>query len=140
MIDINLSGILDSGFKLIDSLYTSDEEKAEAKRKLISLQQEGKLKEFEASQAVMLAEAKSTDKFTSRARPSIMYVFYIMILVGIPMGILSAFKPEIATQIAIGFSSWLEAIPSDLYNLFTFAILGYSGARSFDKKKLLDKK
>ena len=79
MFNIDAGNVLKSGFDLIDSLFTSDEEKAEAKRKLIQLQQEGKLKELEAKQKVMLAEAQSKDKWTSRARPSFMYVFYIII-------------------------------------------------------------
>jgi len=139
MIDINLSGILDSGFKLIDSLYDSPVEKAEAKRKLIQLQQEGKLKEFEAQQSVMLAEAKSKDKYTSRARPSILYVFYILVLFSIPMGILSAFNPDMAINIIDGFKNWLNAIPERLYDMFGYVILGYMGTRSFDKHKLLNK-
>jgi len=85
--------------------------------------------------SVMVAEASSQDKWTSRARPSFMYVIYILILASLPMGILYAIHPQTAANIATGFQSWLKAIPSDLYALFGAGYLGYAGARSYEKVK-----
>jgi hypothetical protein len=52
------------------------------------------------------------------------------------MGILSAFKPELAIAIAAGARAWLNAIPGELYALFGAGYLGYSHMRSGDKKML----
>ena len=86
--------------------------------------------------SVMLAEAKSKDPWTSRARPSFMYVIYIMILFAIPMGILSAFNPEMAAQVAEGMKSWLSSIPDGLWATFGIGYTGYSVARSWDKRNI----
>ena len=83
----------------------------------------------------ILAEASSTDPWTSRARPSFLYVIYVMILMSIPMGVLSAFEPQMADAIASGMQKWLEAIPEDLYVLFGIGYVGYAGARTWEKRK-----
>jgi phosphotransferase system glucose/maltose/N-acetylglucosamine-specific IIC component len=64
-----------------------------------------------------------------------MYVIYILILMAIPMGFLSAFSPHTATAVAEGFKMWLQAIPDSLYTLFGVGYLGYTGARSLEKVK-----
>lgn len=84
--------------------------------------------------SVMVAESASQDKWTSRGRPMFLYVMYIFILSGIPVGILSIFRPDAATQIAAGTTAWLKAIPSDMWWLFGAGYLGYVGARSWDKR------
>jgi hypothetical protein len=82
---------------------------------------------------VALEEAKSQDKWTSRARPAFLYVVYLFILFAIPMGILSIFSPVAAERIASGTSSWLKAIPESMWYLFGAGYLGYGAFRSFDK-------
>ena len=121
------------GASLIDSLYTSDSERAEAKLKLATLQQQGKLETLQTRMSAILAEANSKDPWTSRARPSFMYVMYIMILTAIPMGILSAFQPEIAERIATGMKMWLDAIPESMWALFGVGYTGYAVSRTYDK-------
>ena len=128
-----LGGVLQAGFNLIDSLYTSDEEKAEAKLKLQVLAQNGELKKLEVGMSAIIAEANSKDPWTSRARPSFMYVMYIMILSAIPMGVLAAFQPEIAERIATGLQMWLEAIPESMWALFGVGYTGYAINRTYDK-------
>jgi hypothetical protein len=127
--------ILDIGGKIIDKIWPDPEKKAEAQAKLLTLQQSGELKELEIAMSAILAEAQSSDPWTSRARPSFLYVVYIIILSAIPMGILHAVSPETATNIAIGFKAWLAAIPDPMWTLFGAGYLGYAGARSFDKRK-----
>jgi phosphotransferase system glucose/maltose/N-acetylglucosamine-specific IIC component len=63
-----------------------------------------------------------------------MYVIYILILASIPMGLIYAFSPQMATSVAQGFGAWLRAIPDELYVLFGAGYLGYGAFRSFDKK------
>ncbi len=95
----------------------------------------GELELFKTQLSAIVAEAQSADPWTSRARPSFMYVIYLLLLLGVPMGVLSAFEPQVATNIAAGFKAWLDAIPTDLYALFGIGYLGYSAARTVDKVK-----
>lgn len=85
--------------------------------------------------AIVLAESQSNDKWTSRGRPMFLYVIYIMLLAGIPMGIVSAINPDLAKNIAEGFKAWLDAIPGNLYALFGAGYLGYGTFRTVDKVK-----
>jgi len=131
-----LDSILDIGEKLIDKLIPDPKAKAEAALKLRQLQQSGELEELETRMSAILAEAQSQDPWTSRARPSFMYVIYVMILSSLPMGVLTAFNPEVAHAIAGGMKEWLAAIPDSLWTLFGAGYLGYAGARTFDKHSM----
>ncbi len=131
-----LTGLAAPLFELIDDLFTSDEERSEAKRKLLSQEGKRSLQQLEINMSAIVAEAKSADPWTSRARPSFLYVIYVMILGAIPMGFLSAFEPEIAQRVVDGMQGWLAAIPEALWGLFGAGYLGYSGFRSWDKKKI----
>lgn len=84
--------------------------------------------------SVMLAEAASQDKWTSRGRPMFLYVMYVFMLWALPMGVVSFFKPEAAIQVAAGTKAWLAAIPNDMWWLFGAGYLGYTTARTWDKK------
>lgn len=130
-----LSGIFEIGKGLIDKLLPDPAAKAKAQMDLLIMQQNGELKELETRMSAILAEANSPDPWTSRARPSFLYVIYVMILMSIPMGILSAFRPDMAGAIAAGMQAWLAAIPEDLYVLFGVGYVGYAGARTFEKRK-----
>lgn len=131
--------VLELGKTLIDKVFPDKEkqaaERAQAALALLQAQLEGKLAETAQQMSAILAEAQSADPWTSRARPSFMYVMYVMILMAIPMGFLSAFRPELATAVANGMKLWLSAIPEDLYMLFGVGYLGYTGARTWEKRK-----
>jgi hypothetical protein len=127
---------------LIDKIgdyFSTPEKKAEAQLKLYELERSGQLKELELQMSAILAEAGSTDPWTSRARPSFMYVIYIMLLMGIPMGFLSAYDPTMAKNVAEGFKAWLDAIPKELYGLFGVGYVGYAASRTYEKSKGLGK-
>lgn len=128
-------GLLKLGSSLIDKLFPDPEQKARAQIELMKAEREGQLEEAKLQMSAILAEAQSTDPWTSRARPSFMYVMYILILACIPMGILAAFQPEVASKIAEGMKQWLNAIPEELWTVFGIGYLGYTGARSFEKLK-----
>jgi hypothetical protein len=130
-----LSGIFEIGKGLIDKLLPDPEAKAKAQLDPLVMQQNGELKELETRMSAILAEANSPDPWTSRARPSFLYVIYVMVLMAIPMGVLSAFRPDMAGAIAAGMQAWLAAIPEDLYVLFGVGYVGYAGARTFEKRK-----
>lgn len=131
--------LLDLGKALIDKIFPDKEkmatERAQAELALVSLQQDGKLKELGVQMSAILAEAQSADPWTSRARPTFLYVIYVVILLGVPMGFLSAFRPDVATLVASGFGAWLEAVPDSLWALFGAGYLGYTGARMWEKGK-----
>lgn len=135
MISQVVAGMAGPAFELIDNLFTSDEEREQKKLEFLQLQQSGKLKGMEQKMSVLLAEAQSKDPWTSRARPSFLYVFYILLLMGIPMGILSFFNPEASQAMGNGFKAWLEAIPEEAWTAFWICFTGYTGARTFEKSK-----
>ena len=134
-----VSGVAGPLFGLIDNLFTSDEERLEAKRKLLEMEQQGKLDTLKTTLSAILAEAQSNDPWTSRARPTFLYVIYLCILTAIPMGVLFAFQPVAANAIAVGFGAWLNAIPESMWALFGAGYLGYSGARTWEKSKGISK-
>lgn len=120
--------------QLIDRLFETDAEKAAAKAKLVQMEQDGQLRDLEVRLSAIIAEAKSADPWTSRARPSFLYVMYTMILASIPMGFLFAFAPEVADAVIMGVQGWLAAIPEAMWALFGAGYLGYTTARSWDKR------
>ena len=130
-----VAGLAGPAFALIDQLFTSDEERDQKKVEFLKLQQEGKLKAVEQKMSVLLAEAQSKDPWTSRARPSFLYVFYILLLMGIPMGFLAYFNPEAATAVAAGFKAWLSAIPEEAWTAFWVCFTGYTAGRTYEKGK-----
>ena len=134
-----LGSIFDFGSKLVDKLIPDPAQKAAAHLELIKLTQSGELEEIKVQMSAILAEATSPDPWTSRSRPSFLYVMYALILASIPMGILSAWHPEISSAIAEGMKAWLAAIPEALWTVFGVGYLGYTGARSFEKSKSLTK-
>jgi hypothetical protein len=138
-----IAPLLEVGKALIDRLFPDKEkqaqERAQAELALAQMAQDGRLKEMATEMSAIIAEAQSADPWTSRARPTFLYVIYVMILMGIPMGFLSAFKPGIATAVAAGMQAWLNAIPSELYTLFGVGYLGYAGTRMFEKVKGVSK-
>ncbi|MGH9992853.1 MAG: 3TM-type holin [Nitrososphaera sp.] len=119
----------------LNKIWPNPEDKAKAEAIAITAAVESSIAQLKASQAVMLAEASSADGFTSRARPTMLYVFYILILAAVPMGIVSAVSPSTALDISAGFGAWLRAIPASITDLATFVMLGYIGGRSLEKLK-----
>jgi hypothetical protein len=130
-----LTAVLNIGGKVLDKIFPDPEARDRAKLELMRLQQEGQFREIEVQMSAIIAEAKSADPWTSRARPSFLYVMYALILFAIPMGVLSVFRPDAAMQIASGMQAWLKAIPTELYTVFGIGYTGYTVARSaWDKK------
>lgn len=122
-------------FGLLDKLIPDPKAREEAKLSLMKEEGAQILKEVESQLSPILAEARSADPWTSRARPSFLYVIYILILTSIPMAIVFAYDPILAEKLTDGFRSWLSAIPEPIISLFGMGYLGYTGARSFEKWK-----
>ena len=120
---------------LIDKIIPDKEARAKAKLELLTLEGSHELKQIEARLAAIVAEANSTDPWTSRARPSFLYVMYAIILFSLPMGILAAFSPAAAQDIGSGITAYLRGLPEELYALFGTGYLGYTAARQWGKVK-----
>lgn len=120
--------------KIIDKVFPDKDAADKAKLEMLRLQQNGDLAELEKRYSAIIAEANSADPWTSRARPSFMYVMYVMILSGIPMGVLFWFRPDVAEAVCRGLRLWLETIPEQMWWLFGAGYLGYTGSRMFEKR------
>ena len=73
-----VTGVAKPLFDLIDNLFTSDEEREKAKLALMTQAGQQKLAETAQQMSAILAEANSTDPWTSRARPAFLYVMYLL--------------------------------------------------------------
>lgn len=132
---ITISSIFAIGGKLIDKLFPDPEQQAKAKLELLQMQQSGELEQVKSQLSAIIAEAQSADPWTSRARPSFLYVVYVLLLWSIPMGVLTIFNPQAAAQLTEGFKAWLAAIPEAILTLFGTVMLGYVVGRSYEKTK-----
>ena len=124
---------------IIDKVIPDKAAREKAKLELIQLEGSQELKRLEAQMLAIIAEAQSADPWTSRARPSFLYVMYAIILFAIPMGVLSTFDPEAAANIGAGMTGYLRGLPDELYALFGTGYLGYTAARQWGKAKGIDK-
>lgn len=117
-------GIAKIGAGLIDKLFTSDEERATAKLKLMEMEQSGELQKLATAASVVEAEAKSEHFLTSAWRPITMLTFVAIIANNyILYPYLSLFWPEAPT---------LE-IPADMWELLKIGLGGYVVGRSVEK-------
>lgn len=124
---------------IIDKIVPDKEARERAKLELLQLEGTQEMRLIEARLKAIVAEANSPDGWTSRARPSFLYVMYILILTALPMGVLSAFSPATARDIAQGMNAYLGGLPEPLYALFGTGYLGYTAARQWGKIKGTDK-
>jgi len=120
---------------IIDKVIPDKAARDKAKLELIQLQGTQELQQVEAQLSAIVAEANSADPWTSRARPSFLYVMYLMLLWALPMGVIAAFRPDAAHDIAAGMNSYLNGLPDSLYALFGTGYLGYTAMRQWGKIK-----
>jgi hypothetical protein len=120
---------------IIDKVIPDKEARARAKLALLELEGTHELKRIEARLSAIVSEARSADPWTSRARPSFLYVMYAMILWALPVGVLSLFQPDAAARIAGAMTAYLRGLPDELYALFGTGYLGYTAARQWGKIK-----
>jgi hypothetical protein len=120
---------------IIDKVIPDPKQRDEAKLELLKLQGSQELDTLNAELSAIVAEANSKDPWTSRARPSFLYVMYVLLLWALPIGVLSLFRPEAAQDIAGGMTAYLRGLPDELYALFGTGYLGYTAARQWGKVK-----
>ena len=124
---------------LIDKIIPDPKARDAAKLELIKLEGTQELEAVRTQLSAIVAEAQSPDPWTSRARPSFLYVMYALLLWAIPMGLIGAVQPEMAKGIAAGMNAYLAGIPEPLYALFGTGYLGYTAARQWGKIKGVEK-
>jgi len=134
-----LEAIVGPVSKLLDKIIPDPQARDRAKLELLKLQGDQEMQTITAQMQAIVAEAQSSDPWTSRARPSFLYVMYALLLWAIPMGLIAAARPEMAADIAKGMNAYLAGIPEPLYALFGTGYLGYTAARSWGKAKGVEK-
>ena len=130
-----IDSLIPSLAAIIDRVIPDKQGRERAKIELLGMQGTQELKLIEAQLKAVVAEAHSRDPWTSRARPSFLYVMYVLLLAALPMGVLSAFDPVTARAIAAGMNAYLDGLPEPLYALFGTGYLGYTAARQWGKVK-----
>lgn len=128
-----IEGIIGPIAQLIDKIIPDPEARDRAKLELLRLQGAQEMESIRTQLSAIVAEAQSNDPWTSRARPSFLYVMYALLLWAIPMGLIAAARPEMAQGIAVGMNAYLAGIPEPLYALFGTGYLGYTAARTWGK-------
>jgi hypothetical protein len=130
-----LEAIVGPVSKLLDKIIPDPLARDKAKLELLKLQGDQEMATITAQMQAIVAEAQSTDPWTSRARPSFLYMMYALVLWSIPMGLIAAADPSMAKGIADGMTAYLRGIPEELYALFGTGYLGYTAARTWGKVK-----
>ncbi|MBC2778824.1 holin family protein [Parasphingopyxis marina] len=133
-----LTGLLGPLSTVIDRVLPDREARDRAKLELLKLEGTQAAETLHAQLSAIVAEAQSADPWTSRARPSFLYVMYALLLWALPMGLIAAIRPEAAQNIAAGMNAYLQGIPEPLYALFGTGYLGYTAARQWGKIKGVD--
>lgn len=133
MISLSSGGLLSPISKIIDRIIPDTTAREAAKLELLKLEGSREIDEIRAHLSAIISEAQSSDPWTSRARPTFLYVIYVLLLWSIPMGLISAMRPATAEAIAKGMNVYLNGIPEPLYALFATGYLGYTAARTWGK-------
>ena len=128
-----LEAVIGPVAKLLDKIIPDPQARDRAKLELLKLQGDQEMATIGAQMQAIVAEAQSTDAWTSRARPSFLYMMYALVLWSIPMGLIAAADPAMAKGIADGMTAYLRGIPEELYALFGTGYLGYTAARTWGK-------
>ena len=123
--------------KVVERLIPDPAQKAQLALELEKMKQAGEFKEIDAELErsrqqtdINKEEAKSTDKFTSRGRP------FIIWMCGFSLGyaaIIDPFARFIAT-VVYDYSGAFPAIDTAITLQILLGLLGLSGMRSYDKK------
>ena len=109
--------------ELISLKETHAVELAKLQLEIEARMQEAVTREVEAASANIHAEAATGDKYTSRARPTFLYLMYVILACNYIVFPLTG-------RAALAF-------PSELFWLFGSGYLGYTGAREWSKFSFL---
>lgn len=121
--------------KVLDRVIPDPVAREQARAELFSAQAQADLAELQVTLSAIVAEAQSTDPWTSRARPTFLYVMYLVILLCAVGAVIGIWWPDQVTTASQNLTNLLGAIPDQMWWLFGAGYLGYSATRSFDKWK-----
>ena len=131
-----LDGILGIGKTVIERLFPDPEQRAKAELELLMAERNGELEAAKVQMSAIIAEAQSSDPYTSRARPSFMYVFYfVLVNLVVVAPFVGVFFPEQMDKFFDNVAKGFSAIPEELWWTFTVGYLGYTGARTYEKRQ-----
>lgn len=128
-----LSAGLNLGSAIIDKIFPDKNERNKYKLALLEMEQRGELIDIEKRYEAIVAEAKSSDRWTSRARPAFMYVFYLYLVWVLVMSVVAVFSPSSAQAMTSTVKLGFEAVPPLMWNTFLMGYLGYGLYRTVDK-------
>jgi hypothetical protein len=129
--------------KVIDSILPDPKASADAKLKLLELQQAGELAALDADLKVALGqmainqeEAKSTNWFVAGWRPGVGWIC------ALAFGYAAVFEPllRFTAKVWFGYAGDFPVIDTTLTMQVLFAILGIGGLRTFEKHKEVEHK
>ena len=112
-------------------------ERVSAKEKL-DLERELTLEMMSQSGAAIEAEAKSDDPYVKRARPTFLYIMYVVIIFNFILLPLLGQLAAIALALKLietNLTTLLQPLnlPKEMWYLFGSGYLGYAGARTWEK-------
>ena len=87
--------------------------------------------------SAIVAEAKSADGWTSRARPSFLYVMYAVIILCFAGGIIGIWFPDHVAMAAVNIKDLLTAIPDSFMGALWRWLSRVQRRCSYDKLKAL---
>jgi hypothetical protein len=125
--------------QLLDKIIPDPRARDRAKLELLKVQGDQEMASIGAQMQAIVTEAQSADPWTSRARPSFLYMMYALILWSIPMGLIAAADPQMGRAIGEGMTAYLRGIPEELYALFGTGYLGYTAARTWGKARGIER-
>ena len=135
MLNLDASGIVNEVGSIADNLFTSDEERQEQRIRQENQRLQHEVALMQARLSAIITESQSEDKVTSRARPMFLYVMYLLFLLMMIGAIIGIWYPTEMKQASENLSLLFHALPNELYALFGAGYLGYTGARTYDKKQ-----
>lgn len=116
-----------------DRFIPDTNKRKEAKEALDHLTVSGDLEFRTKGQEIAAHEAKSDDKWTSRARPSFLYILYFYLLLAPVFGLFFMIDPVRAGNAVKGMELFLAAIPDQMWQVLWICFGVYGVARSTDK-------
>jgi hypothetical protein len=134
-----LNALIGPVASIIDKVIPDKAAREKAKLELLRLEGSQELETLQTRLSAIVAEAQAPDPWTSRARPSFLYVMYVMILFALPMGLLAAYDGATADAVGRGINAYLNGLPEPLYALFGTGYLGYTVARQWGKVRGVDR-
>lgn len=119
--------------KAIDKLVPDAGQRAELQLRALEMEKTGHLKELESYLALLSTEAASNDNYTRRARPTALYIIYVLMCWGLFCSVVAVVSPEKAELMQRVFIGFFEKMPGDFYDMVMVMFGIYSGARTFEK-------